>query len=163
MNQERTLTMKTTSCIAISSRSVVVRFAAVSCVASWIAIAGCGSSSGNSVTCGIETDYFYEGLTSCELSGFAGASATLAPGETATVGVSCCGSCGCVAVEVRYDGTKCWDGGPPRSVSPAATRPATVQVGLAASQTAAPSRRPAERRPSPEAGVSVSRLCSPTV
>jgi hypothetical protein len=59
------------------------------------------------VTCAVEyTPY------SCELAQFADASATVACGQTATVGMACCGECGCVAVEVYYDGTQCWDGVP---------------------------------------------------
>lgn len=49
---------------------------------------------------------------SCELPKFAGVSATVACGATATVGTACCGACGCVKVEVYYDGEYCWEGFP---------------------------------------------------
>ncbi len=49
---------------------------------------------------------------SCELAAFADASAIVACGQTATVGTACCGGCGCVAVEVYYDGRECWEGIP---------------------------------------------------
>jgi hypothetical protein len=48
----------------------------------------------------------------CELKEFVGASAQVACGEAAIVGTACCGECGCVAVEVFYDGTRCWEGIP---------------------------------------------------
>jgi hypothetical protein len=49
---------------------------------------------------------------SCELAEFADASAIVTCGQTATVGTACCGGCGCVAVEVYYDGRQCWEGIP---------------------------------------------------
>jgi hypothetical protein len=60
-----------------------------------------------SVTCVVAYASF-----SCELEEFAEASATVACGQTATVGTACCGACGCVAVEVFYDGKRCWEGIP---------------------------------------------------
>ncbi len=72
-----------------------------------------GSSGGSSVTCTVVSD-----PGSCELQAYAGASATVGPGQTATVGTSCCGNCGCVAVEVYYDGSQCWEGIPSCSQGP---------------------------------------------
>jgi hypothetical protein len=48
----------------------------------------------------------------CELIGFAGASTEVACGQRATVGTACCGACGCVPVEVFFDGKNCWQGVP---------------------------------------------------
>jgi hypothetical protein len=48
----------------------------------------------------------------CELEGFVGASADVACGQRALIGTACCGACGCVPVEVFFDGTNCWQGMP---------------------------------------------------
>lgn len=58
-------------------------------------------------TCGVE----YTGLA-CELEGFTGATATVACGERVVVGTACCGGCGCVKVELFFDGKHCWQGIP---------------------------------------------------
>ncbi len=48
----------------------------------------------------------------CELDGFVGASAEVGCGQRTIVGTACCGGCGCVPVEVFFDGTSCWQGVP---------------------------------------------------
>jgi hypothetical protein len=48
----------------------------------------------------------------CELIELAGAFATVGCGQSATVGTASCGGCGSVAVEVYYDGARCWEGIP---------------------------------------------------
>jgi hypothetical protein len=50
--------------------------------------------------------------TLCELQGFAGASVEVGCGQRAIVGTACCGECGCVPVEVYFDGKNCWQGVP---------------------------------------------------
>jgi hypothetical protein len=66
-----------------------------------------------SVTCTVENTNY-----TCELPLFADASARVGCGQTATVGTGCCGGCGCVAVEVYYDGRQCWEGIPGCSEGP---------------------------------------------
>jgi hypothetical protein len=61
-----------------------------------------------STTCGIVSS---NGLL-CELQGFVGASNQVACGQRSVIGTACCGACGCVAVEVFFDGTNCWQGVP---------------------------------------------------
>jgi hypothetical protein len=70
---------------------------------------GCASNCTDAgVTCAVAID-----SVACELSGeFVGASASLTCGQSATVRTTCCGGCGCVAVDVYYDGTRCWEGIP---------------------------------------------------
>ncbi len=58
-------------------------------------------------TCGIEA---FDGY--CEFAGFDGASTQVACGARAVVGTACCGGCGCVPVEVFFDGQSCWQGAP---------------------------------------------------
>jgi hypothetical protein len=48
----------------------------------------------------------------CELQGFVGASAELGCAQRAIIGTACCGECGCVPVEVFFDGKNCWQGVP---------------------------------------------------
>jgi hypothetical protein len=60
-----------------------------------------------SVTCGIESTGF-----ACEFEGFVGATAQVACGQHVVIGMACCGGCGCVPVEVFFDGTRCWQGAP---------------------------------------------------
>jgi hypothetical protein len=48
----------------------------------------------------------------CELEGFSGASAEVACGQQVVIGTACCGGCGCVPVEVFFDGENCWEGVP---------------------------------------------------
>ena len=60
----------------------------------------------NPVTCGVET------ASACEFIGFTGATAQVACGQRAVIGTACCGGCGCVPVEVFFDGTYCWQGVP---------------------------------------------------
>jgi hypothetical protein len=67
------------------------------------------------VTCSVVGDPL-----SCEFEEFSEASAPVACGQTATVGTACCGACGCVAVEVFYDGARCWQGLPDCSQGAAA-------------------------------------------
>lgn len=50
--------------------------------------------------------------SACEFSDFAGSSAEVACGQTATVATACCGLCGCVDVVVHFDGQYCWQGIP---------------------------------------------------
>jgi hypothetical protein len=67
------------------------------------------------VTCMVEDPGF-----TCEFLEFAGWSATVACGQAAAVGIACCGGCGCVAVDVYYDGRQCWEGIPGCSRGPVA-------------------------------------------
>jgi len=53
----------------------------------------------------------------CELQGFVGTSAQVACGQAAIIGTACCGECGCVPVEVFFDGTYCWEGVPTCTVN----------------------------------------------
>jgi hypothetical protein len=53
----------------------------------------------------------------CELEGFAGASAEVGCGQRAIIGTACCGECGCVSVEVFFDGKDCWQGVPTCTVA----------------------------------------------
>lgn len=55
--------------------------------------------------------------TLCELVGFVGASTQVACGQQAMIGTACCGQCGCVPVEMFYDGTYCWEGVPTCALS----------------------------------------------
>jgi hypothetical protein len=48
----------------------------------------------------------------CELDGFVGASTEVTCGQRTVLGTACCGGCGCVPVEVFFDGTTCWQGIP---------------------------------------------------
>ena len=48
----------------------------------------------------------------CEFEGFSGATAPTACNQRAVIGTACCGACGCVPVEVYFDGTYCWQGMP---------------------------------------------------
>lgn len=48
----------------------------------------------------------------CEFNQFEGQSALIVPGQTAKVGTSCCGTCGCISVQLYYDGFYCWQGVP---------------------------------------------------
>lgn len=48
----------------------------------------------------------------CEFEGFADATAPVACGERVIVGTACCGGCGCVPVELFFDGENCWQGIP---------------------------------------------------
>jgi hypothetical protein len=59
------------------------------------------------VSCSIESLGF-----ACEFDGFVGASTSLTCGERAVIGTACCGGCGCVPVEVYFDGKHCWEGVP---------------------------------------------------
>jgi hypothetical protein len=59
------------------------------------------------VTCGIESNGF-----ACEFEGFLGATADVSCAERVVIGTACCGSCGCVPVEIYFDGTRCWQGMP---------------------------------------------------
>ncbi|HKO47868.1 MAG TPA: hypothetical protein VJV79_09095 [Polyangiaceae bacterium] len=59
------------------------------------------------VTCGVEST----GIA-CEFEGFTGATAEVACGQRLIVGTACCGGCGCVPVELFFDGTRCWQGIP---------------------------------------------------
>lgn len=58
-------------------------------------------------TCGVESFG-----AACEFEGLKGASAALSCGEHKVVGLACCGGCGCVPVEVYFDGWSCWQGLP---------------------------------------------------
>jgi hypothetical protein len=53
----------------------------------------------------------------CEVEGFAGASAEVGCGQRAIIGTACCGECGCVPVEVFFDGKNCWQGVPTCTVA----------------------------------------------
>lgn len=59
------------------------------------------------VTCAVASVGF-----ACELRALTGAEAPTTCGERATVGMACCGGCGCVPVEVFFDGSHCWEGIP---------------------------------------------------
>jgi hypothetical protein len=48
----------------------------------------------------------------CEFDGFVGATQHAECGVNVSVGTACCGGCGCVAVDVFYDGRRCWQGIP---------------------------------------------------
>jgi len=69
------------------------------------------------VTCGIES----HGLA-CELEGFTGATAQVSCGQRVVIGTACCGECGCVPVEVYFDGSYCWQGVPECKVDALANR-----------------------------------------
>jgi hypothetical protein len=64
----------------------------------------CESQCRTKVTCGIQA------ANECEFAGFDGATVEVGCGQRASVGVACCGACGCVPVEVYFDGTSCWQG-----------------------------------------------------
>ncbi|MEP7049204.1 MAG: hypothetical protein ABJB12_02580 [Pseudomonadota bacterium] len=69
---------------------------------------GCVSKcTDQTVTCTVQSLGF-----ACEMEGFVGASKEVACGQRAVVGTACCGGCGCVPVEVFFDGTSCWQGIP---------------------------------------------------
>ncbi|MEI9953811.1 MAG: hypothetical protein WDO74_33755 [Pseudomonadota bacterium] len=59
------------------------------------------------VTCGVVST----GIA-CEFEGFTGATAEVACGQRTVIGTACCGGCGCVPVEVYFDGAHCWQGIP---------------------------------------------------
>jgi len=48
----------------------------------------------------------------CEFVGFSGATAPASCNQRVVIGTACCGICGCVPVEVYFDGTNCWQGVP---------------------------------------------------
>lgn len=48
----------------------------------------------------------------CEYAGFVGATAQVGWGQSAVIGIACCGACECVPVEVYFDGARCWQGIP---------------------------------------------------
>jgi hypothetical protein len=78
-----------------------------------LADGGCvATCSGQSVTCTVESV-----SSACEPNMFADASATVACGQTVTVGTSCCGGCGCVPVQLYFDGKRCWEGMPACALS----------------------------------------------
>jgi len=58
-------------------------------------------------TCGVQSLPFV-----CEFEGFNGATAQVACGERVVLGTTCCGDCGCVQVELFFDGSRCWQGIP---------------------------------------------------
>ncbi|HYP75559.1 MAG TPA: hypothetical protein VER12_06385 [Polyangiaceae bacterium] len=64
------------------------------------------------VTCGVEPSF------TCEFSGFNGATAEVACGQRVVIGTACCGGCGCVPVEVYFDGKYCWQGIPQCTLGP---------------------------------------------
>ena len=69
---------------------------------------GCVSKCTNqTVSCAVEPL-----PTFCEFDGFTGASAPVTCGQRVVIGTVCCGACGCVPVEVFFDGTSCWQGIP---------------------------------------------------
>jgi hypothetical protein len=77
-------------------------------------VSQCGAPTATqSATCGVVSP---QGVL-CELDGFTGASVEVACGQRAIVGTACCGECGCVPVEVFFDGKNCWQGVPTCSVS----------------------------------------------
>jgi len=57
-------------------------------------------------TCGVVSG------NECEFAGFVGATAQVAWGQAAVIGLACCGQCECVPVEVYFDGVQCWQGIP---------------------------------------------------
>lgn len=61
---------------------------------------------GEKVTCGVVSG------NECEFAGFVGATAQVAWGKSAMIGLACCGQCECVPVEVYFDGVRCWQGIP---------------------------------------------------
>ena len=61
----------------------------------------------STATCGIVSTGAF-----CELEGFTGATAQVACGQRVVIGTACCGGCGCVPVEVFFDGKHCWEGMP---------------------------------------------------
>jgi hypothetical protein len=69
---------------------------------------GCASTcTGETVSCGVEPfDNF------CEFNLFLDTPVTVTCGQTAIAGIADCGGCGKVAVEVFYDGSRCWEGIP---------------------------------------------------
>ncbi|HET7541240.1 MAG TPA: hypothetical protein VFK05_15285 [Polyangiaceae bacterium] len=60
-----------------------------------------------SVTCGVAPSN-----VACEFQGFTGATAEVSCNRRVVIGTACCGACGCVPVEVYFDGTDCWQGIP---------------------------------------------------
>ena len=62
---------------------------------------------GQTARCAVELAGF-----SCELDQFQGAEATVTCGDKVAVGTTSCGACGSVAVQVFFDGTRCWQGIP---------------------------------------------------
>ncbi len=59
------------------------------------------------VTCGVESSG-----AACEFEGFNGATTQVTCGQQVVIGTACCGGCGCIPVEVYFDGTYCWQGLP---------------------------------------------------
>jgi len=59
------------------------------------------------VTCGVVSSGH-----ACEFDGFSGATASIAGGQRVVVGTACCGGCGCIPVELYFDGKHCWQGIP---------------------------------------------------
>lgn len=60
-----------------------------------------------SVTCGVQATGLF-----CEFEGLSGATVEVTCNQRAVIGLACCGGCGCVPVEVYFDGTYCWQGVP---------------------------------------------------
>jgi len=58
-------------------------------------------------TCGVISTGF-----ACEFEGFTGATAEVACAQRLVIGTACCGGCGCVPVELFFDGKRCWQGIP---------------------------------------------------
>lgn len=74
---------------------------------------GCISACGTEIAdCGVESVGF-----ACEFEGFVGATARVACGQRVVIGTACCGGCGCVPVEVFFDGSRCWQGVPQCALS----------------------------------------------
>jgi hypothetical protein len=69
---------------------------------------GCTSKcTGETVSCAVESFGNY-----CEFELFHDTPVTVTCGQTASVGIANCGTCGTVAVKLYYDGSLCWQGIP---------------------------------------------------
>jgi hypothetical protein len=69
---------------------------------------GCAPTcTGQTVTCAIESFDNY-----CEFEVFKDVPKQVACGQVITVGTACCGACGCVDVDLFYDGHECWQSTP---------------------------------------------------